>query len=259
MKNPFLWCLAGVLFLISAAHHADAHEIRKWLSKDGTELIEGKFRNSDGTNVTISVSERSFMDFPIDTLSPKDIEYVRNAGVGTPIPVPAPRPQTAQPVIVPQPVSPPRPVVSSGPGQLTNHFKNSLVDRDGRTASLSKTPGGPPKYYILYYSAGWCPPCRKFTPGLVEWSKTARRSHPVEVVLVGSDDSEKDMLKYMNSYQMDFPAIDFEMINSPWVPSSESSGIPALVLVDDNGTRLLSTNEVNRSQFLSKVEELIAK
>jgi len=48
-----------------------------------------------------------------------------------------------------------------------------------------------------YFSAHWCPPCRKFTPTLAElynkWNKDSKR---VEIVFVSLDKNENDWKEY---------------------------------------------------------------
>lgn len=57
----------------------------------------------------------------------------------------------------------------------------------------------------LYFSASWCPPCRAFTPSLVELRDA--HNEVFEVILVGFDRSEIAHSRYMHSYNMRFPAL----------------------------------------------------
>ena len=53
---------------------------------------------------------------------------------------------------------------------------------------------GAPKYTALYFSAHWCPPCRMFTPKLVEWYNNFKPKHPdFELVFVSSDRDQAAM------------------------------------------------------------------
>ena len=100
------------------------------------------------------------------------------------------------------------------------------------------------KFYALYFSASWCGPCREFTPGLVDAYGKIRELYPeFEVVLVNMDHSAGDMVNYMRSDKMNWPAVKWDA-----VPSASDltrycgDGIPCLVLVDENGTVLSDTN-----------------
>ena len=51
----------------------------------------------------------------------------------------------------------------------------------------------------LYFSAHWCPPCRQFTPKLVEWYnkfKGTEKGKNLEMVFVSSDRDETSFNEY---------------------------------------------------------------
>ncbi len=90
------------------------------------------------------------------------------------------------------------------------------------SASLANVPN-----VLLYFSAKWCPPCRAFTPKLVDFAKQATGGDVV-VLFVSSDHSPSEMLAYMQAYDMPFPAVDFAetaAVKQAW----GASGIPNLV------------------------------
>ena len=68
-------------------------------------------------------------------------------------------------------------------------FPDKLLDSDGKEVS-SKVLGN--KIVGIYFSAQWCPPCRHFTPSLVEFRDQNKKDF--EVVFVSSDRSSKDQL-----------------------------------------------------------------
>ena len=105
------------------------------------------------------------------------------------------------------------------------------------------------KYVAFYYSAKWCPPCRAFSPRLVDFYAYFKKSHPnFEIIFVDDDPDEDGMLEYMKMDQM------------AWVGSEArrhriaarlhakqvlcGPGIPCLVLVDDTG-KVLADSYVN--------------
>ena len=54
------------------------------------------------------------------------------------------------------------------------------------------------RYTILYFSAGWCPDCRAFSPSLVRaYEAQPKGAGRFEVLLVSQDRTEKEMLQYM--------------------------------------------------------------
>jgi thiol-disulfide isomerase/thioredoxin len=64
------------------------------------------------------------------------------------------------------------------------------------------------KYIALYYSAGWCGPCHKFTPELVKFYNEKKSKYPgFEVVYVSQDESANAMDKCMGEMAMPWPAV----------------------------------------------------
>jgi len=107
----------------------------------------------------------------------------------------------------------------------------------------------PADYYAFYFSAGWCPPCRTFTPRLVNFYKDQKEKNGnrFEVIFVSSDRSERDMISYMRDYKMGFPALDygsFDRLDRRVQAIKVGRGIPNLVVVDSDG-ELLSTSYVD--------------
>lgn len=89
----------------------------------------------------------------------------------------------------------------------------------------------------LYFSAHWCPPCRKFTPELVAFYNKNAAAHPeFEIVFISSDKSAVAMEGYMRDMQMPWPAVNFDKIRGKdGLRKYAGSGIPCLVLVDASG------------------------
>jgi len=122
----------------------------------------------------------------------------------------------------------------------------------GKPISADGTPFGFPanapatsiRYYAIYYSAQWCPPCHAFTPVLVEWYKKFKPSHPnFEIMFVSEDRNEAAMLDYMKEMAMPWPALRFSDLKhdgngtfkGSGIEKFAGSGIPDLVLVDAGG------------------------
>ncbi|CAF0803272.1 unnamed protein product [Rotaria sordida] len=88
----------------------------------------------------------------------------------------------------------------------------------------------------LYFSAHWCPPCRGFTPVLIEFYKNYSKEKNFEIIFISSDRDERAY----NEYYKDMPWLT--------LPYSERkkkeeigkkyhiTGIPTLTLLDgDSG------------------------
>src|ERR1041385_5264741 len=70
-------------------------------------------------------------------------------------------------------------------------------------------------FTILYFGAGWCPDCRRFSPALVAaYDRQSPTDRRFEVIFISKDKSEESMLKFMRSEQMKWPALAFNKITS---------------------------------------------
>jgi len=149
-------------------------------------------------------------------------------------PVPA-----ARPVAVVKAPPPPAHFVPTSPMEkiLTGRLV-ALDDGALRAFATSRLAGV--KFYAIYFSASWCPPCREFTPGFVDAYGKMRALYPeLEVVLVNRDRSPADMAAYMRDDHMTWPALRWDAIrDTREINRYAGYGIPCLVLVDENGTVL---------------------
>merc|ERR1711907_417537 len=73
-----------------------------------------------------------------------------------------------------------------------------ILDKNGNAvdaASLNSKD-----YVLIYFSAHWCPPCRGFTPVLIEWYNDAvAAGKNIQIVFVSSDKDEAAWTDYWNS------------------------------------------------------------
>lgn len=126
-----------------------------------------------------------------------------------------------------------------------------------------KKPTSSPKYVAIYYSAHWCPPCRAFTPKLVEWYQDFKGKHSnFELVFASGDKSEGAQVDYMKEASMPWPAMKFGTTQGPEIKKYAASGIPYLVLIDENGKDLTGKkdNEWQHPQaVLPKIEEILGE
>ena len=113
---------------------------------------------------------------------------------------------------------------------------------DANRQSMEATKLGAQKVGI-YFSAEWCPPCRQFTPKLVEaYGQMKKAGKSFEVVFASNDRSEGDMFGYMKKYGMPWKAIPFESETRSQLGSRFGvRGIPTLIVVDSAG-KVLSSN-----------------
>ncbi len=136
-------------------------------------------------------------------------------------------------------------------GSIDELLPEELENAKGEPAARETLDG---KLIGVYFSAGWCGPCRAFTPSLVEF----RNEHKdeFEVVFVSADNSPEDQRKYMADYKMDFLAVEH---SSDWtrllVEKYSISGIPTLVIIDSEGN-LITRN--GRGDVTNNAETALA-
>ena len=99
----------------------------------------------------------------------------------------------------------------------------------------------------IYFSAHWCPPCRKFTPQLVKFrDEMVKNNKKFEVVFVSFDKDSKKMQGYMDETKMKWLAMPF---NSPSkdnvVKKYGVSGIPMLVIVGPDGSTITTSGRAD--------------
>ena len=98
------------------------------------------------------------------------------------------------------------------------------------------------KYFFIYFSAHWCPPCRAFTPKLVEFYKKNAANGDFELLFVSRDKDQAAMDAYMTEMKM--PWIGLSLENKQGAALSEKYGvstIPFLVLLDEKDNVLESS------------------
>jgi len=153
------------------------------------------------------------------------------------------------------------------PSAFVEQFKGHLLVMDHGTAKdFDASTLKDVKYWAFYYSASWCPPCRAFTPKLVEFYRYFKKSHPnFELIFVGNDGTQDAMLAYMKADEMPWPSMKYPDLDQAKVSVKKyfGPGIPDLVLTDENGKVLADsfdeskTNYLGPEQVMEKIKKLV--
>jgi len=111
---------------------------------------------------------------------------------------------------------------------------------------------------VLYFGAGWCPDCRRFSPKLVSAYNAQAGERKFEVLLVSKDKTEEGMIKFMKTEKMPWPALAFsklagaEHLNKFY----SGKGIPCLTVIDPSGKILRqSRSDQDAAEILSSLEK----
>ncbi len=111
----------------------------------------------------------------------------------------------------------------------------------------------PEKYYVFYYTASWCPPCRRFTPTLVEWYKENKNKN-FELVLISSDRTAEAMESYASDAKMPWPQLRMDKVRDFRRQFDHGvRGIPALIVTDLEG-KVLGNYRGNLAQLAEMVK-----
>ncbi len=107
----------------------------------------------------------------------------------------------------------------------------AVVTADGKRAEATRLTDKP--LVLIYFSAHWCPPCRKFTPELVDFYGKKGGGTAFEVLFVSSDKEQEAMMGYMTEAKMPWLAMQWGASKIPAVKKKYGGrGIPCLVLLD---------------------------
>lgn len=123
------------------------------------------------------------------------------------------------------------------PRSFNEEFGTSFLGKDGVSVSRDSFTH---KNIGLYFSAHWCPPCRNFTPKLIEYYNKRKGKEDLEIVFVSGDNSAEEFSEYFSSMPwLAIPPSDVRIsrLNSRF----EVEGIPHLVILDPQGNVLCSS------------------
>ncbi len=120
---------------------------------------------------------------------------------------------------------------------IAGELNGKLVTLRGKSALPYAAPDLPQaKYIALYFSAGWCGPCHKFTPELVKFYNELKPKYPgFEIVFMSADRGANAMEKYMSEMSMPWPAVRYSATKGSRLSKYAGPGIPCLVLLNENG------------------------
>ncbi|MDP7028992.1 MAG: thioredoxin-like domain-containing protein [Phycisphaerales bacterium] len=139
-------------------------------------------------------------------------------------------------------------------GRLIDMIGPTLVNADGTEMPSSMLADT--EHVLLYFTAKWCGPCRRFTPSLVEFAKAHADSETFAIVVVSSDRKKDDMFKYMTDYGMNFPAVPYARRDSSGIKKAWGArGIPNLVWLGPDDSVTMGSYDQGRYVGPSKVLE----
>lgn len=139
------------------------------------------------------------------------------------------------------------------------------VLKDGRLVRYDPGDRLEPEFYVIYFGAGWCPPCREFSHRFVPMYRQLQQAAPgrFEVVFLSSDRSTEDMLKYVKEVGMPWPVLAPEMRHRvPAVEGWEADSIPCVAVLTPDGDALYHSHHgkeyLGPDKPIEQLQELLA-
>ena len=203
-------------------------ESRTWTSSAGSKLT-AQLMDYSNRVVTLRSSDGKKITLPIDKLIPEDQMVVTKWANEKKALKSATKSSYSQNAVKKQSAK-----LSSGMAEL---LPSRILNNKGKSVSSSELAG---KVVGFYFSAHWCPPCRAFTPSLVDFRD--KNNDDFEVVFVSSDRSPDAQMSYMEEANMKWYTLEHRSQDANKLSQKFGiRGIPALIIVSPDG-ETITTN-----------------
>jgi thiol-disulfide isomerase/thioredoxin len=118
------------------------------------------------------------------------------------------------------------------------------VLRDGKIVAFDPGARPEPEFYLVYFGAHWCPPCRQFSPGFVRTYERLKQAagDRFEVIFVSSDRDAAEQSLYIHELNMPWPVLKYSAFGSATaVEHWAGPAIPCLVVLTRDGELIFHT------------------
>jgi thiol-disulfide isomerase/thioredoxin len=144
------------------------------------------------------------------------------------------------------------------PGRLLEELQGKLLEpTSGKPAALPANAA--PRYLVFYRGAGWCPPCRQFSPTLLKTYKELKPQYPdFELIFLSDDHSISDLQKYVKEEGFPWLAVPQTRLKELQIVSPAlGRSIPQLLVMDRHGKVVLDSIQMDRAVALKRLEALL--
>lgn len=146
------------------------------------------------------------------------------------------------------------------PSRVAEDLQGKLID-PGTQAAATLPANADPKYFAFYRGAGWCGPCRQFSPSLVKFYKDAKPKYPnFEVVFISGDKTPAEMRNYAK--EMGFSWVTVPSARQPEtqiVNRFFTNLIPQLVVTDRAGNVVIDSARIGTAAALKQFDALLKR
>jgi nucleoredoxin len=127
------------------------------------------------------------------------------------------------------------------PARVVEDLKGKLVNP--LTGAAISTVDNTPKYFAFYRGAGWCGPCRQFSPSLVKfYNNTKPKNSNFEVYFISGDKTPAEMKSYAKEAGFSWNAVPQERQPQMQIVNRLFTNlIPQFVVTDRQGNVLIDS------------------
>ena len=185
--------ITTVVLALLAVSGMGSAEVRKWTSADdASKTFEGELSSTKGDNVVVRMANGRTVTVPLSKLSQADRDFV--AGVAKGKTAAADEAAAAE---------------KAKTGAVAKALSGNTVKLDGKKFKKCDVfAAKAPEYYLVYWGASWCGPCRATAPKLAEaYDETISKAKNIEVIHLSCDQDENGMASFVEDMKFNFPAV----------------------------------------------------
>lgn len=113
------------------------------------------------------------------------------------------------------------------------------------------------RYYMYFFTASWCSPCRAVTPKIIAEYPAMMRNRHMELILVSFDDTPEQALAYLRKYHAPFAVIMYTSLQELALPGcpADVNAIPHIVVVDNHGRLIYRGHALRYAEWKDRTSD----
>ncbi len=146
------------------------------------------------------------------------------------------------------------------PSRVSEDLVGKMVN-PGTQAAAALGGAANLKYFVFYRGAGWCGPCRQFSPSLVKFYNEAKPKYGnFEFVFISGDKTPAEMRNYAKEMGFAWASVpqqrqpEMQIVNRLF-----TNLIPQLVVTDRHGNVVVDSAKIGTAAALKQLDALVKK